>query len=223
MSEPNDRSEPTDEEPAPGEPADAAESGTEGYHRRGDVDHSRTMWIIFGVLVVFFGLAWGSIPLYRLVCKSLDPGGSAASNGSADQYKNVEVDESRKVTVRFTTNVQDDLNWDFRSRKPSVRVHPGQKKLVNFTAKNHEDEAITGKGVYDINPPEAGAAFKKIECFCFQQQTLEANEQVEMPLYFWLEPDDLPDDVQRVTIGYTFFDASTVSDSEADKRAAAGQ
>lgn len=187
---------------------------------RGDVDHTRTLWITGAVLIAFFGLAWGSIPLYRLVCKSLDPGGSAASNGSADEYENVEVDKSRRVTVRFTTNVQGGLAWEFRSRQPSVRVHPGEKKLVKFVAKNNMKQAVTGKGVYDINPPEAGAAFKKIECFCFQKQTLEADEKAIMPLYFWLEPDDLPEDVRKVTIGYTFFDADSPG---GDKRAAAGR
>lgn len=194
------------------------ESSEPARSGRNDVDHSKTMWIIFGVLVAFFGLAWGSIPLYRLVCKSLDPGGSSASNGTADEYKNVEVDESRRVTVRFTANVQEGLAWDFRPLEPSVRVHPGEKKLVKFVAKNHMNESVTGKGVYDINPPQAGAAFKKIECFCFQKQTLEAGERAEMPLYFWLAPDELPEDVQKVTIGYTFFDADA---PDGDKRAAA--
>jgi len=198
-------------------PPEAEETTRDGPPDR-EVDHSRTLWIVGGVLLAFFGLAWGSIPLYRLVCKSLDPGGSAASNGSADEYEGVEVDRSRRVTVRFTTNVQEGLAWDFRAREPSVRVHPGEKRLVKFEAKNHMDQAVTGKGVYDINPPEAGQAFKKIECFCFQKQTLEPGERAVMPLYFWLEPDDLPEDVRRVTIGYTFFDAD---EPEGGERAAA--
>lgn len=178
----------------------------------------KTVKLAIGVLLAFFALGWGSIPLYRLVCKSLDPGGSSASNGTVDKYENVKVDESRTIRVRFTSNVQGDLPWEFRPLKPSVEVHPGEKKLVKFTAANlDQNEEITGKAVYDINPPEAGPYFKKIECFCFKEQTLAGGEKQDMPLYFWMEP-DLPDSVKRVTLGYTFFNAET-SRERSDKRA----
>ena len=190
-----------------------------GYHSQ-DVDHTKTLKIVGGVVLVFFGLAWASIPLYRLVCKSLDPGGSAASNGTADEYKNVKVDRTREIQVRFTANTQGNLPWEFRPTKPSVTVHPGEKTLVKFKSANlDQNEAITGKAVYDINPPEAGPYFKKIECFCFTRQTLEPGETQDMPLYFWLEP-DIPDHVEKVTLGYTFFNAETGRD-KGSKHAAA--
>lgn len=204
--------------------AEADETTDESTHRRADdTNHTRTLFVAFGVLAAFFAMGWGSIPLYRLVCKSLDPGGSTASIGTADKYENVEVDKSRTVSVRFTTNVVDELNWGFRRLNPSLTVHPGEKSMVKFVARNHEDRPVTAKATYDINPPEAAQAFKKIECFCFKQQTLEAGERQEMPLVFWLEPEKLPDDVERVTLGYTFFEAEHASPEGADKQAAAGR
>lgn len=191
------------------------------WPQRSEVDHTKILAITGGVLLSFLALGWGSIPLYRLVCKSLDPGGSAASAGkAADKYENVEIDESRTIDVRFTANVQNDLNWEFRPLESSVEVHPGEKKLVKFVAKNNASEPITGKGIYDINPPESGPFFKKIECFCFRKQKLDGGERMVMPLYFWLEP-DIPEDIEHMTLGYTFFNAEDAPESEDGKRAAA--
>ncbi len=189
---------------------DADQPGdTPPRNSRPDGDHKQTVVYIVGFLLVMFGLGWGSIPLYRLVCKQLDPGGSSVYNGESDRYENVEVDESRDLKVRFTTNVQNDLPWEFENEAASVEVHPGEKKLVNFNVTNNNtDRELTGKAVYDINPPQAGQYFKKIECFCFVQQTLGAGASREMPLYFWMDP-DLPESIDKVTIAYTFFNAET--------------
>jgi cytochrome c oxidase assembly protein subunit 11 len=178
-------------------------------HQRPDGDPKQTVIYILGFLLVMFGFGWGSIPLYRLVCKQLDPGGSSASNGTADQYKNVQVDESRSLKVRFTTSVQGNLPWKFDNKSASVDVHPGEKKLVDFEVTNFDqDNELTGKAVYDVNPPEAGQYFKKIECFCFKQQTLAADETKKMPLYFWMDP-DIPKDIDNVTLAYTFFNSES--------------
>lgn len=186
--------------------------------RPDDELHQKTVAYIIGFIVAMFAFGWGSIPLYRMVCAKLDPGGSSYFNGESDNYENVEVDESRTIDVRFTTNVQNDLPWEFAHGEPSVEVHPGEKSLVNFEVTNRQNREITGKAVYDINPPEAGQYFKKIECFCFKQQTLEAGQTREMPLYFWMDP-DIPEDIDKVTLAYTFFNAES-SRQRDDERAA---
>ena len=161
------------------------------------------------MIVLSFGFAAASIPLYRLVCRAVDPGGSSSSNGEIDEYKDVTVDESRTIEVRFTTNVNRQLPWEFEPPKDKITLHPGEKKLVKFRAKNLDaSNAITGQAVYDINPPMAGQHFKKIECFCFKEQKLEPGEEVEMPLYLWFDP-EISKDIKQVTVAYTFFNADS--------------
>jgi cytochrome c oxidase assembly protein subunit 11 len=191
------------------EPDQSTDTPAPAHRADDDGDHKQTVIYIVGFLLVMFGFGWGSIPLYRMVCKQLDPGGSSASNGTADRYENVEVDESRTLKVRFTTSVQSDLPWKFDNKTSSVEVHPGEKKLVDFDVTNFDqDDDLTGKAVYDVNPPEAGQYFKKIECFCFKQQTLAAGESKKMPLYFWMDP-DIPEDIDKVTLAYTFFNSES--------------
>lgn len=166
--------------------------------------------IMIGVIVVMFLFGFASIPLYRIFCTVVDPGGSAYSNEvvRAESYKGVKVDNTRTLRVRFTTNVNSQLPWQFETLVPRAEVSPGERKMVKFSARNISSKTVRGKAVYDINPPEAGKYFKKIECFCFKEQKLDPNESVTMPLVFWFEP-DIPAHVKEITIAYTFFNMET--------------
>ncbi len=164
-------------------------------------------WLL-AIIVASFIFALISIPAYRIFCKVVDPGGSAAQNGTTQEYIG-KVDESRTIRVRFTTNVNRELPWNFLAKTSHLDVHPGQKNSAMFYAKNlHKTAEMTGKGVYDINPPEAGQYFKKIECFCFREQTLAAGDEMDLPLVFWFD-EKIPDHITEVTIAYTFFNMET--------------
>jgi cytochrome c oxidase assembly protein subunit 11 len=172
-------------------------------------NNKRTGKKMLAFIAFMFLVAAASIPLYRIVCVAIDPGGSSWQNGETDSYEGVTVDKSRTVKVRFAAEVNRQLPWRFEATESSVTVHPGEKRLTNFVSENLDGaRAIKGQAVYDINPPEAGQYFKKIECFCFTEQTLEPGEQVDMPLYFWFEP-DMPDHIKEITLAYTFFNADT--------------
>lgn len=187
-------------------------SEPDGYRRDSDVEEQNKKTMLYSVglmLFTFVVVGLGSIPMYRWVCQKLNPGGSTAQNGTVDKYEGVDVDESRTINVRFSANVQNDLPWMFNPKVPSVKVHPGEKKLVHFESKNlAANRAIKGKAVYDIIPAAASQYFKKVECFCFKEQTLEGGQKRDMPLNFWLEP-DLPDHIDEVTLAYTFFNAES--------------
>lgn len=175
-----------------------------------DTDHRKFLKWVGITLAVSFAFAWGSIPLYRLVCAKLDPGGSAALNGEVSDYTGVVVDESRTVHVRFSSFVNSQLPWKFAPTELTAEVHPGEKRLTKFYAENLSAvDTIVGKGVYDIVPPEAAQYFKKIECFCFTEQTLNPNESMEMPLYFWFDP-SMPEHITSITLSYTFFKLKTL-------------
>lgn len=176
-------------------------------------DHTRLLKFMGLILLASTIFGWGSIPLYRLVCAKFAGGGSAALNGESSEYNNVTVDTSRNVHVRFSAVVNRNLPWDFAPEVLSVDVHPGEKRLTNFHAKNRSStQTIIGKAVYDIVPAQAAPYFKKIECFCFTEQTLNPNEAVEMPLYFWFEP-DMPAHIKEVTLAYSFFMVDVKEDS----------
>lgn len=175
-------------------------------------DHTKFLKFVGITLVASFAFAWGSIPMYRLLCAKLAPGGSSAQNGVVSEYTDVVVDESRTVRLTFSSYVNNQLPWEFAPTELTAEVHPGEKRLTKFNVKNLSSvDTIVGKGVYAIVPPEADQYFKKIECFCFTEQTLNPNESMEMPLYFWFDP-DMPDHIKNVSLSYTFFKLKTLDE-----------
>lgn len=208
----NDKEQPNHDAPGDKTPAKRRDNGVlpfaDGTHVI--TDHTKFLKFVGIALVGSFAFAWASIPLYRLVCAKLAPGGSSAQNGTVSKYENVTVDTSRKIHVQLTAFVNNRLPWEFAPTELTVDVHPGEKRLTKFYAKNlSTTDTIVGKGVYDIVPPEAAPYFHKIECFCFVEQTLNPGKSMDMPLYFWFDS-DMPDHIKSVTLSYTFFKLKTL-------------
>lgn len=172
--------------------------------------NARTGKIAIGIIVGMFLFGFASIPLYRWVCAQTDPGGSSWFIGEPDVYdeSEVEIDDERTVRVTFNTNIDRQLPWNFSVETGSVDIHPGEQEVVRFEAANRQSEPVTGKAVYDISPPEAAPHFKKTECFCFIEQTLDGGDDVDFPLVFWFDS-DLPEHVDEINLGYTFFNAES--------------
>lgn len=66
-----------------------------------------------------------------------------------------------------------------------------------------------GIALYSVFPEDAGFYFSKVQCFCFNQQVLNGKEELQMPLYFYLEPeideDKLLHKTTDITIVYKFY------------------
>lgn len=157
------------------------------------------------VFIVIAGLAFGFAiaPLYDIVCTAIGLNGRADTTATIVQ-KALKVDKTRTVTVLFTGSVMPGLNWEFSPKEHSIRLHPGEITLTAFNAKNNGAESVIGAAVPSVAPEVAALYFKKIECFCFNQQTLKAGESKEMPIRFYVSP-DLPKDITTVTLSYAFY------------------
>jgi cytochrome c oxidase assembly protein subunit 11 len=166
--------------------------------------NKRSSKFFLGMILASFSFAIASIPLYKMLCERIDPGGLAV--GGYDAYDpNTPIDTSRSIRVHLATSVNKQLPWSFSVDEPFVTVHPGERRRVTFRVKNLDQTgAVVGRAVYDLNPPQAGPYYKKIECFCFQEQKLDAGEYLEIPLIFWIDP-AIPKDIHEVSLGYTFF------------------
>eukprot|EP00986_Skeletonema_menzelii_P009400 scaffold4266_cov139-Skeletonema_menzelii.AAC.24 len=128
------------------------------------------------------------------------------------------VKDGRLITVRFDSTVGDVLPWSFIPAQLDVKVVPGETALSFFTATNKSDKAITGVATYNVHPPKVGLYFNKIQCFCFEEQRLLPGETVDMPVFFFIDPEIMDDPqlkhVNNVTLSYTFF--QTDMDDEED-------
>ena len=119
----------------------------------------------------------------------------------------------RKITILFDSNTHRNLNWRFKPEMRKVTVNVGQQGLITYKAQNKESTPTTGTAVYNVTPAKAGKYFHKTQCFCFDAQTLQPDEAMDMPVLFYIDPsiadDKHMDDVKTITLSYSFFQSDS--------------
>ncbi|RZV37308.1 MAG: cytochrome c oxidase assembly protein [Chromatiales bacterium] len=159
------------------------------------------------VVVGAFGFGYALVPLYDVFCEITGFGGRTNNEAVA---VNEAPDLNREIRIEFMTTVNSYAQFEFASDADSMVVHPGKMYYATFTAKNLTESDKVAHAVPSVAPPAAAEHFVKIECFCFNSQEFLASEEKSMPLQFIVNP-DLPDYVDTITLGYTFFDTTSVA------------
>jgi len=175
--------------------------------RQPKADTKRTALRLAGIALGMFVFGYALVPLYDVICEVTGLNGKTTRLETPSGGK---VDTSRWVTVEFTGSAMRGLPWEFRPEQQSLRVHPGQLVTAWYEARNKVDETITGQAVPSVAPNRGASHFKKIECFCFTQQPLQAGERKRMPVQFVVDP-SLPADIQQLTLAYAFFNLDSAS------------
>jgi cytochrome c oxidase assembly protein subunit 11 len=159
---------------------------------------------LVGLVAVMVGLAFASVPLYRMFCQATGYGGVPQR---AEQAPGEILD--RTIRVRFDANVDHALPWTFAPVERVIEVKIGETALAFFKASNDSAAPVTGTAVFNVVPELAARYFTKIECFCFKQQTLQPGASVEMPVTFFVDPKIVADEdtknIAEITLSYTFY------------------
>ncbi|MBC7502912.1 MAG: cytochrome c oxidase assembly protein [Herminiimonas sp.] len=155
------------------------------------------------VTVMMFGFGYGLVPLYKQICELTGVNILTQKDMKVDGIGNTQVDKTRTITVEFDANSQGP--WRFRPTVSSMQVHPGEMTQVTYEVVNTQSRSIDAQAIPSYAPQQASQHFKKMECFCFKQQTLAPNEAKQMPVVFYIDP-ALPKDVKTITLSYTFFE-----------------
>lgn len=159
---------------------------------------------LVGVIVAMGGLAFASVPLYRLFC-------AATGYGGTPQIGRIANTESRgrMITVRFNADVAGGMPWRFAPAQAAITLPLGEEQPAFYSARNLASTSVTGVSLYNVTPEKAARYFRKIACFCFNEQTIEAGAEAQFPLVFSIDPaladDPNTADVTTITLSYTFF------------------
>ena len=166
----------------------------------------RTGLIAGAMAMSMGGVAFASVPLYRLFCQVTGFGGTTMRAAEADIPGAV---QGKLVNVRFDANTSPALPWTFKPQHPVDRIAIGARDLTFFTAKNESNVPLTGTATFNVTPLQAGQYFSKVQCFCFTEQTLQPGEEMRMPVVFFVDPkiseDPTTKDISEITLSYTFF------------------
>lgn len=156
------------------------------------------------------GAAYASVPLYDLFCQVTGYGGTTQRAAASP----VSVSD-RSIHVRFDSNASPGVPWRFQPTERQVQVKLGEVRQVTYRVRNDADHPVTAVATFNVTPLSAGAYFNKLYCFCFNEQTLQAGEEVEMPVVFFVDPALLEQeelkDAPTITLSYTFFPVDTPS------------
>ena len=154
------------------------------------------LFLLAGMMFVF---GYALAPLYEKFCAAtgfyniLAPAEAAARR----------VDSERQIRVEFAVTSTPEV-----SIRPSVNVmeiHPGGTYSVVYEIRNLAERRIFGQAVPAYAPARAGAWFKKIQCFCFDQLTLEKGEVLRAPVVFFVE-EEAPPEIAALALSYSFFE-----------------
>ncbi len=151
------------------------------------------------------GVAFASVPLYRLFCQVTGFGGTTQMRVGGEAPGAV----GKIINVRFDANTNSALPWTFEPEKRVERTALGARKMAFYTARNHSDVPVTGTATFNVTPSQAGQYFTKIQCFCFTEQTLKPGEEIRMPVVYYVDPKILDDPegrkISEITLSYTFY------------------
>ena len=163
------------------------------------------------VTVAMFAFGYALVPLYKAICELtginvLALGEQSVPGVKAKPAANTQVDRNRTITVEFDANARGP--WDFKPAQRSVQVHPGELTTVMYEFQNTQNRRMSAQAIPSYAPKQAQAHFSKVECFCFNQYTLEPGEKKSWPVAFVIDP-KLSKDVNTITLSYTFFEVGS--------------
>ena len=168
--------------------------------------HSLVALSLAALVAGMVGLAFASVPLYRMFCQVTGYGGIPQR---AEKAPGEVLD--RTIRVRFDGNVDHGLPWTFAPVQQTMDVKIGETALAFFKATNQTSAPVSGTAIFNVAPELASRYFTKIECFCFKQQTLAGGQSVEMPVTFFVDPKIVDDEdtknMSEITLSYTFYRA----------------
>tara|TARA_Y100000768_G_scaffold313520_1_gene248267 strand:- start:500 stop:1051 length:552 start_codon:yes stop_codon:yes gene_type:complete len=165
-----------------------------------------TPFVLITIFFLMLGLSFAAVPLYDLFCRVTGFGGTT-QNASNKEIPKIIINQEYRM--RFDTNINSTLNWNFTSEKNTLDLKPGEVHTVKFYVENPNDQITSGSASFNVSPSPFGIYLNKIGCFCFEKQTLKAGEKREFILTFFLDPEVVDDNktknISDVTLSFTFF------------------
>ncbi|KAL7608916.1 hypothetical protein Lser_V15G12093 [Lactuca serriola] len=173
----------------------------------------KMLYYLTGLVFAMVGCTYAAVPLYRRFCQATGYGGTVQRRETVEEkiarHSQDGTVTNREIVVHFNADVSDGMPWKFIPTQREVRVKPGESALAFYTAENRSSTPITGMSTYNVTPMKAAVYFNKIQCFCFEEQRLLPGEQIDMPVFFYIDPefetDPRMDGINNIILSYTFF------------------
>ncbi len=169
--------------------------------------NKKTLGLLIAVGIGMFGFAFALVPIYNTLCQTLGINGKLQKSATQITSVSTAENQDREIDVQFVATNNAGVPWLFYPKTKQIRVHVGQIYKLAFYAENQTNHRMTVQAIPSITPGIAAKYIKKTECFCFERQTLNGHEAMNMPLLFHVDG-DLPVHIKTITLSYTLFDVT---------------
>ena len=162
----------------------------------------------FAGALAMLGLGYASVPLYRLFCQVTGFGGTTMIASESKAASAARAATGQKISIRFDGTTAMGMPWTFHPSQTTDTVTIGERDIATYVARNNSEQTITGVATFNVTPEQAGKYFNKVQCFCFNKQTLQPGQEVRMPVVYFVDPKIAEDpdakDIEQITLSYTF-------------------
>ncbi len=108
------------------------------------------------------------------------------------------------ITVKLITSVHKDLPFEFQTEEKNVLILPGEVKTINYTVKNLSEQSMSGMATFQVYPAELKDFMTKMNCFCYEEQTLKGGEKEKYSLVLLIDP-KVTKNIKEAIIQFIFF------------------
>ena len=114
------------------------------------------------------------------------------------------------ISINLLTSVHPNLSWSFKPVKKKIIIKPGDVTTIEYIVENLGDVNATGIATFAYFPKEFGNYVNKINCFCYDAQTLKPHQKDKFSLILLIDPkvtkDSKTKNIKEATIQFVFFD-----------------
>jgi len=119
-------------------------------------------------------------------------------------FSSNKTDNNQRISTKLITSVHKDLPLEFKTDKNLVILKPGEVKTINYYVKNLSERRITGMATFQVYPPELKDYMTKMNCFCYEEQTLKGGEKEKYALVLLVDP-NVTKNIKEAIIQFVFF------------------
>ena len=97
-----------------------------------------------------------------------------------------------------------DLPLKFNAEEKNVILKPGEIKTINYSVENLSKKDVSAMATFQVYPAELKDYMTKMNCFCYEKQTLKAGEKQKYALVLLVDP-NVTKNIKEAIIQFVYF------------------
>ena len=111
---------------------------------------------------------------------------------------------TQQIPTKLITSVHKDLPLKFESDQTNIILQPGEIQTINYSVENLGSKSISAMATFQVYPPELKDFMTKMNCFCYEKQTLKAGAKEKYALVLLVDP-NVTKNIKEAIIQFVYF------------------